>query len=179
MKLELAQYREVAAFAQFGSDLDAATQQLLNRGVRLTELLKQGQYCKCFLTSPRLSCCQSCKRSNCFPPLVSTPPPHQLPWPSRNRWRSSTLASEDIWTNWNPARSQGLRRLSCSTSSASNRTCWPQSGNGPTVCVVFTVPLACFYFHLLNNQWPAVCTVLDVVHRVVVQSWKVIPKHCS
>merc|ERR1712012_1478064 len=37
MKLELAQYREVAAFAQFGSDLDAATQQLLNRGVRLTE----------------------------------------------------------------------------------------------------------------------------------------------
>lgn len=47
MKLELAQYREVAAFAQFGSDLDAATQQLLNRGVRLTELLKQGQYCKC------------------------------------------------------------------------------------------------------------------------------------
>merc|ERR1712179_825789 len=44
MKLELAQYREVAAFARFGSDLDAATQQLLNRGVRLTELLKQGQY---------------------------------------------------------------------------------------------------------------------------------------
>eukprot|EP00126_Sphaerothecum_destruens_P002962 Sdes_comp16385_c0_seq1m5739 len=44
MKLELAQYREVAAFAQFGSDLDAATQELLNRGVRLTELLKQAQY---------------------------------------------------------------------------------------------------------------------------------------
>jgi len=44
MKLELAQYREVAAFAQFGSDLDASTQQLLSRGVRLTELLKQGQY---------------------------------------------------------------------------------------------------------------------------------------
>merc|ERR1712160_81173 len=44
MKLELAQYREVAAFAQFGSDMDAATQQLLNRGVRLTELLKQNQY---------------------------------------------------------------------------------------------------------------------------------------
>merc|ERR1719206_1394638 len=44
LKLELAQYREVAAFAQFGSDLDAATQQLMNRGVRLTELLKQGQY---------------------------------------------------------------------------------------------------------------------------------------
>jgi len=44
MKLELAQYREVAAFAQFGSDLDASTQQLLNRGIRLTELLKQGQY---------------------------------------------------------------------------------------------------------------------------------------
>jgi len=44
MKLELAQYREVAAFAQFGSDLDQATQNLLNRGIRLTELLKQGQY---------------------------------------------------------------------------------------------------------------------------------------
>merc|ERR1711935_1061779 len=44
MKLDLAQYREVAAFAQFGSDLDASTQSLLSRGVRLTELLKQGQY---------------------------------------------------------------------------------------------------------------------------------------
>merc|ERR1712142_1131851 len=44
MKLDLAQYREVAAFAQFGSDMDAATQQLLNRGVLLTELLKQTQY---------------------------------------------------------------------------------------------------------------------------------------
>jgi len=44
MKLELAQYREVAAFAQFGSDLDEATQKLLNRGARLTEILKQGQY---------------------------------------------------------------------------------------------------------------------------------------
>ncbi|KAK0070420.1 ATP synthase subunit alpha mitochondrial [Biomphalaria pfeifferi] len=44
MKLELAQYREVAAFAQFGSDLDQATQNLLRRGVRLTEILKQGQY---------------------------------------------------------------------------------------------------------------------------------------
>ncbi|MEM0978324.1 MAG: F0F1 ATP synthase subunit alpha, partial [Pseudomonadota bacterium] len=43
-KLELAQYREMAAFAQFGSDLDAATQRLLNRGARLTELLKQPQY---------------------------------------------------------------------------------------------------------------------------------------
>jgi F-type H+-transporting ATPase subunit alpha len=44
LKLELAQYREVAAFAQFGSDLDTATQQLLNRGAQLTELLKQKQY---------------------------------------------------------------------------------------------------------------------------------------
>jgi len=44
IKLELAQYREMAAFAQFGSDLDAATQQLLNRGARLTELLKQPQF---------------------------------------------------------------------------------------------------------------------------------------
>ncbi len=44
IKLELAQYREMAAFAQFGSDLDASTQRLLNRGARLTELLKQRQY---------------------------------------------------------------------------------------------------------------------------------------
>lgn len=44
IKLELAQYREMAAFAQFGSDLDASTQHLLNRGARLTELLKQAQY---------------------------------------------------------------------------------------------------------------------------------------
>jgi F-type H+-transporting ATPase subunit alpha len=44
IKLELAQYREMAAFAQFGSDLDASTQRLLARGARLTELLKQGQY---------------------------------------------------------------------------------------------------------------------------------------
>jgi len=44
LKLELAQYREVAAFAQFGSDLDAATQYLLNRGARLTEMLKQKQF---------------------------------------------------------------------------------------------------------------------------------------
>ncbi|KAJ1814387.1 Alpha subunit of the F1 sector of mitochondrial F1F0 ATP synthase, partial [Coemansia sp. RSA 2675] len=44
LKLFLAQYREVAAFAQFGSDLDASTQFLLNRGARLTEMLKQPQY---------------------------------------------------------------------------------------------------------------------------------------
>ena len=44
IKLELAQYREMAAFAQFGSDLDASTQKLLNRGQRLTELLKQPQF---------------------------------------------------------------------------------------------------------------------------------------
>ena len=44
LKLELAQYREVAAFAQFGSDLDAATQALSNRGARLTEVMKQPQY---------------------------------------------------------------------------------------------------------------------------------------
>ena len=44
LKLELAQFREIAAFAAFGSDLDASTQYLLNRGVRLTEVLKQGQY---------------------------------------------------------------------------------------------------------------------------------------
>jgi F-type H+-transporting ATPase subunit alpha len=44
IKLELAQYREMAAFAQFASDLDASTQKLLNRGARLTQLLKQPQF---------------------------------------------------------------------------------------------------------------------------------------
>ena len=44
IKLELAQYREMASFSQFASDLDPATQKLLNRGARLTELLKQKQY---------------------------------------------------------------------------------------------------------------------------------------
>ena len=54
IKLELAQYREMAAFAQFGSDLDAATQQLLNRGARLTELMKQPQYSP--LTNAEIVC---------------------------------------------------------------------------------------------------------------------------
>jgi len=54
VKLELAQYREMAAFAQFGSDLDAATQQLLNRGARLTELMKQKQYSP--LTNAEIVC---------------------------------------------------------------------------------------------------------------------------
>ena len=64
IKGELAQYRELAAFAQFGSDLDATTQQILNRGDRLTELMKQNQYspllveeqvCVIFARRPRLS----------------------------------------------------------------------------------------------------------------------------
>ena len=54
VKLSLAQYREMAAFAQFGSDLDAATQQLLNRGSRLTELMKQPQYAP--LTNAEIVC---------------------------------------------------------------------------------------------------------------------------
>ena len=54
VKLSLAQYREMAAFAQFGSDLDASTQQLLNRGARLTELMKQPQYSP--LTNAEIGC---------------------------------------------------------------------------------------------------------------------------
>ena len=54
VKLELAQYREMAAFAQFGSDLDASTQALLNRGARLTELMKQPQYAP--LTGSEIVC---------------------------------------------------------------------------------------------------------------------------
>ena len=54
VKLSLAQYREMAAFAQFGSDLDTATQQMLNRGARLTELMKQPQYAP--LTNAEIVC---------------------------------------------------------------------------------------------------------------------------
>ena len=54
VKLELAQYREMAAFAQFGSDLDASTQALLNRGARLTEIMKQPQYAP--LTNAEIVC---------------------------------------------------------------------------------------------------------------------------
>ena len=54
VKLELAQYREMAAFAQFGSDLDASTQQLLARGARLTEIMKQPQYAP--LTNAEIVC---------------------------------------------------------------------------------------------------------------------------
>ncbi|MDF0601494.1 F0F1 ATP synthase subunit alpha [Psychromarinibacter sp. C21-152] len=54
VKLSLAQYREMAAFAQFGSDLDASTQQLLNRGARLTEIMKQPQYSP--LTNAEIVC---------------------------------------------------------------------------------------------------------------------------
>ncbi|MEN8891351.1 F0F1 ATP synthase subunit alpha [Planktotalea arctica] len=54
VKLSLAQYREMAAFAQFGSDLDASTQQLLKRGARLTELMKQSQYSP--LTNAEIVC---------------------------------------------------------------------------------------------------------------------------
>jgi F-type H+-transporting ATPase subunit alpha len=54
VKLSLAQYREMAAFAQFGSDLDASTQRLLARGARLTELMKQPQYSP--LTNAEIVC---------------------------------------------------------------------------------------------------------------------------
>ena len=54
VKLSLAQYREMAAFAQFGSDLDASTQALLARGARLTELMKQAQYAP--LTNAEIVC---------------------------------------------------------------------------------------------------------------------------
>lgn len=70
MKLELAQYREVAAFAKFGSDLDAATQQQLNRGVRLYELLKQDQYVP--LEVEEQVCFVSCVAVRC----VNTPVSH-------------------------------------------------------------------------------------------------------
>ena len=75
LKLELAQYREVAAFAQFGSDLDAATQQLLNRGAQLTELLKQKQFV------------------HFFPNL-------RYPWLQKNKFVSSSLVLEVTLIKW-------------------------------------------------------------------------------
>ena len=82
MKLELAQYREVAAFAQFGSDLDTATQSLLSRGVRLTELLKQGQYGE-LLRSPGLVLLIV----SLYLPFISSLTDHifQCPWISTSR----------------------------------------------------------------------------------------------
>lgn len=90
LKLELAQYREVAAFAQFGSDLDAATQRLLNRGAQLTELLKQKQYVSNLVT------CSNQSRV-------------------RSKSASSMPVSEDSWTRWSPARSAGSKPSSWST----------------------------------------------------------------
>ena len=83
LKLELAQYREVAAFAQFGSDLDAATQQLLNRGAQLTELLKQKQFVH-LITLRSL-------------------------WLLRSKFVSSLLVLEDILTRWLPQKYPNLR----------------------------------------------------------------------
>ena len=83
LKLELAQYREVAAFAQFGSDLDAATQQLLNRGAQLTELLKQKQFV-------RFDLCM-------------------FPWLLKNKSALSSLVSEDISIRWLPQKSLNSR----------------------------------------------------------------------
>lgn len=86
LKLELAQYREIAAFAQFGSDLDAATQQQLNRGAQLTELLKQKQYVRSSLRSNHLTV--------------------------RSRFASSTLESRATSTRFRPARSVSSRLFS-------------------------------------------------------------------
>ena len=128
MKLELAQYREVAAFAQFGSDLDAATQALLNRGVRLTELLKQGQYGTLSLSLSLLAMAE-CVYHLSFPislplslltftsPYFPLLPPSLLPFPppfppflsvtfssSYGNWRAGS--SNLCWCPW-PSRQDG------------------------------------------------------------------------
>lgn len=118
MKLELAQYREVAAFAQFGSDLDAATQQLLNRGVRLTELLKQGQYVPMSIED------QVRKKAIAFPWCLISANTVNLSSLPRSRLLSSTAVCADTWTSWTPQRSPSSRRNSCSTSRPPNRVCW-------------------------------------------------------
>ena len=89
LKLELAQYREVAAFAQFGSDLDAATQQLLNRGAQLTELLKQKQFVLLMI--------------------------FRFPWSQNSKFVSFLQESEDISTRWLLHRSLNLKPSSLLT----------------------------------------------------------------
>lgn len=115
MKLELAQYREVAAFAQFGSDLDAATQQLLNRGVRLTELLKQGQYVPMAIED------QVSFRAGYAVQLLNSYFPNLY---SSTRLPSSTAVSVVIWIRWIPPRSPSSRRNSCNTSRPPNKLSW-------------------------------------------------------
>ena len=89
LKLELAQYREVAAFAQFGSDLDAATQQLLNRGAQLTELLKQKQFVLLMI--------------------------FRFPWSQNSKFVLFLQESEDILTRWLLHRSLNLKLSSLLT----------------------------------------------------------------
>lgn len=128
MKLELAQYREVAAFAQFGSDLDAATQQLLNRGVRLTELLKQGQYVPMAIEEQVSICLRPFFNiffSFLYPPLafLSINPFsfHSI------RLLSFSAVSVDTWTKWIHQRSPNSKRNSCNTLRLTNNRCLNKS----------------------------------------------------
>ena len=123
MKLELAQYREVAAFAQFGSDLDAATQALLKRGVRLTELLKQvSQYW--LLHDGEASVWRNERLISSYtlsflPPLLRD---NTCPWPPPIKSPSSTPASEDIWIPSNHPRSPPLKRRTSKSSRPPTKT---------------------------------------------------------
>ena len=99
MRLDLAQYRELAAFAQFGSDLDKSTKQKLERGARLVELLKQPQYQTCPLRN------RSCP---CMPPpavswMMCRLPPCRLS--NATSLTSSVAPSRTSWTTSLPAKS--------------------------------------------------------------------------
>ena len=100
IKLELAQYREMAAFAQFASDLDASTQALLARGARLTELLKQPQY------TADAGRGAGGRRSSPAPAATST----------RSTWRRSAASSGGC-----SSELQGRRRRTSWTRSATDR----------------------------------------------------------
>lgn len=104
LKLFLAQYREVAAFAQFGSDLDAATKQTLSRGERLTELLKQKQY------SPMGKC--SCLKGCLLVARTFETNNTQL---STKWFLLSTLVSTVTWTAFQSTRSCNGRLISWHT----------------------------------------------------------------
>ena len=101
IKGELAQYREMAAFAQFGSDLDATTQRLLNRGARLTELLKQPQFSPLKMEEQVVR--DLCRRQRLSRPAAGQPRPRLRGRAARRCCAASTPT--------------------CSTRSAPRRTC--------------------------------------------------------
>ncbi len=113
IKLELAQYREMAAFSQFASDLDASTRRLLDRGARLTELLKQPQYSA---HARRGGGGQHLLRHQGLPGRVARRPDHRVRAP--DDLRTCARASPASWTRSAPTRTSSPRSSSGSSRSS-------------------------------------------------------------